>query len=73
MIKPDEINSKLEEIQEYYKETYEMFDYLNHSRDSYILQNIDLEKENKTYKKLCIYLFCGFCFEFVLFLICTII
>ena len=47
MIKPDEFNSKLLEIQDEYKDTYEMFDYLNKSRDEYISENIYLRKRVK--------------------------
>ena len=35
MIKPDEFNSKLEELQNNYTELYEMFEYLDKSRDEY--------------------------------------
>ena len=68
MIKPDEFNSKLEELQNNYKELYEMFEYLDKSRDEYISENIDLRKLKNWFKRLSIYFFICFVIEFILFL-----
>lgn len=68
MIKPEEFNSKLLEIQDEYKDTYEMYDYLDKSRDVYISENIELRKHKSWFKRLCIYFFICFVIEFVLFL-----
>ena len=69
MIKPEDFNSKLLEIQNEYKDTYEMFDYLNGSRDLYIDENSKLKQDIKRLRRLSLYFFICFVIEFILFLV----
>lgn len=72
MIKPEEFNNKLEEIKNEYKELYEMFDYLNNSRDEYIDENFKIKENIKKYEKLTLCLLICFIIEFILFLFAII-